>query len=497
LRTELLSRARAARRHKLELLEQGMLDLFQACGPQPDVEKDLEELAQSHQKVQRHHQQEKWLRRFKRAEDRFKGIAQNKQLELEARLRTRVATLRQKLEALRVRPLSDEVRQGADQLEHDVGELDRARGVEQILGGLRRAAEIEQDLKDLDRRARQDVRDLAAAQETLGERNAELQAEAARVDLALPDLEGEVEALAAGSEKLEAARQSAGRLDAVLEEQQRRLVERSRELLAAADREVREAAGALRLAGRPVPELDETNLPDDATPRHATAAVAERQELVSRLRDEAADAIDPLDERRKQLTAELEPMRLADLAPGDREDAEQLLAELDHGSWSLAEDALERLRLLARLVEKCELLFHRLKQDQLDAEQLLADLQSRLRDFNENQLRRYGRELTDRATALIYGVPNRPTRWLAVRRQLETADILLSRLERQATRLAARDVERAEAALRRRAQGAGGKRRKAAQELLAELGACGHDRLPPVTLRMRLLNAVPRVSPEG
>ncbi len=492
LRTRLLDQALEARRRELERLQRGIHDLFQACGPQPELKDVLKKLEKRHQRVSRHHQHGEWLKGYDRAYNReFKGIASSNQTQLETRLSSLREDLLTGLGELRSRPLSDAVRQDANELEHDVRELSRLEGVEKILGGLRHTPDLERRLEELDRGARQDIQDLKATQAALEARSSRLQAEAARIELDLPGLGDEIEALGTVAE-LEQARQAAGRLEGELDTQSRQLVERCRELLVEWGDKAVAVAGALRQTGNPVEDPPEVVLGDDVEPRHATEAAEESVQLYYRLSDQAGAAIADLDRRRLELRAELEPLRLEDLAPGDREDADQLLVELEEGSWSDAEDNLERLRLLAQLVEKCELLLGRLRQDQIAAEQHLDNLRRRLRRFNEAQLRRHCPELTDRVTALVYGVSEQPRQWAAVRHQLELAEKLFGRLERQATRLAARDLERAAEALRRPVPGAPEEAAATAEALLAELAACGHGRLPPVTLRMRLLNAAPR-----
>jgi len=490
LHERLTRRGQEIRNAKLREIEDYLGDLVQACGPQAGLEKKIAPLREL--SVQRHQDHATWLKRYTAANDFFHAIAENEQAALAKRLGDLIGKLESGLGQLRSQPLSDRVRGAADRLEDDLERLRMLTGITETLKGLRQSKSLEERIEELDHQARQEKKDFTAQQESLRQRNAALLEQAARLGIGVEDASAAIEDLTANVAQLEAARRAAESLTEALEERRRRFVAECRERLAEHHMRVRAGVEILEKVGD-APSLPAgAEIDPEAAPQPAVDAVLAEARRLDELNDQLRSAIEVVDRKRREALAEIEAIHLPSLEPADREDAEQLLTELREGSWAFTEDAVERLRRLDQLVEKCALFFDQLRQEQMTAEARRETLRQRLRSFNEAQLRRFCPELTQRVTALVYGIPDQPRQWSAVVEQLDEAERVFNRLEIQARRLAARDLERARRALRKQVQSSADRDlAEQAGSVLAEIDRLSPHELPPAALRMRVRNLTP------
>lgn len=490
LRDQLVGRARDLRIRKLADLRTRVDELVQACGYQPELHQRMAELEMM--PFDRSHLFREWASRFKRVEDYFQAIANTHEGALERRLSQLVEEIGQGLGALRSQPLSDQVRSEADALEHDLRELAGLNGAEPMLGGLGRSSGLKSTLDRLLRQARKDSEDLSRRQETLRETHQDLQLRAREAGLNAKDLSERIEDLSHGKDEpsLERARQLAAELSAELDRQRDDLLAQCRSRLDQGMAGVRATVEALRRTGTPftLPELPV--LPDGASPGDAVRALQRAEEAGHLLQSVVEKALRTHEERRLQARFALQHLRPESLGPDEQETVSQLLQELDEGSWAEAGTPVERFELLSQLIEKCDLLFERLNQEERSARSRYDDLRRRLRRHIENELRRFSPDLTDRVSDLIFGIPSQPASWRAVQEQLNVAERLLVRVEAQSARLAADELHRAVETLR-------GRRLTAeAQGLLDSLKSYSDEELPPVVVRTRLVNAA-RHAAEG
>lgn len=494
LRRHLVERAQQMRNEKLAGLEEQTADLRQACGPQPDLEERLAALKE--RSFDRHHLFRDWLNQFDQVLGFFRATAQTQEGALERRLSTVLARVDGQLQELKQHPLSAEVDRQAAGIEHDLRQLLLATGVEEILRGLRRADEIERQLEQLGRRALLEREELDRLQAELATRNEALQAAARRVKrerIAVADLAPAIAELSQGADEgsLEERRQRAAALVTGLASLEEQLVAQCRERLDDQLRAAERLRDVLRRCRIEPPSAVPPPLAASATPEAAVQAVLDARRQYQLLLQRVRALRGELESRLPQAQAELAGLRLDDLAPGDRQTAEQLLQELAAGDGEPARRSpLARLERMAQQVEKSDLFFQRLLQEQSSARERLADLRRRLQEFHDDQLHRYCPELTERIVALVYGVPQRPRQWSAVHHQLDRAAELFGRVEVQARRLAADELDGAAETLRqRRHETRDPAFRVAITRLLDELESRKDDELPPVTLRLRVLNA--------
>jgi ABC-type transporter Mla MlaB component len=494
LRQHLVARAQELRNEKLAGLEEQTADLFQACGYQPDLEERLAALKE--RSFDRHHLFRDWLNQFDQVLGFFRATAQTQEGALERRLSAVLARLEGQLQELKSHPLSAEVDRQAAGIEHDLRQLALPTGVEEILHGLRRANAIERQLEQLGRRALHEREELVRLQAELAAQNEALQSAARRVKrerIAIADLAPAIAELSQGAEEgsLEDRRQRAAALVVEIAALEEQLAAQCRERLGFQLRSAEQLRDVLRRCNIEPPAAVLPELAASAPPQAVVQAVLDARRQYQLLLQSVRSLRGDLESRLAQAQVEIAALRLDDLAPGDRQTAEQLLQELAAGDEASARrSSLERLERMAQQVEKSDLFFQRLRQEQSSARERLADLRRRLQEFHDDQLHLFCPELTERIVALVYGVPQRPRQWSAVHYQLDRAAELFGRVEIQARRLAAEELDGAAETLRqRRRETRDPAFRVAITRLLDELESRNDDELPPVTLRLRVLNA--------
>jgi hypothetical protein len=494
LRDRLLARGQELRKQRLAVLEEQLNDLAQACGPQPDLEQRL--AAVKLRTFDRYQLFRDWMSQVDQVEDYFKSIASTQESALEQRLSQLTSTLLSQVREVQSWPLSDEVRREAEVFAFDVGRLAKASGVEQILRGLRDRGELEQRIERIAQQARGELEELSQQQQRLFSLNQEIQLHSETAGLDLPDLSHQINELGHGEDKklsLEQARSLAGRLTQELEELRSSLVQRCREKLARQIKEMRATASVLRRAGTSLRLPKLPDVPSGAGPAQAAQALATATDLACQQREVLKETLLAFEKRRQQIRTSLQQISLPAMGVDEQDTVRELLLETESGSWSLTEDPVERLSLLAELAEKCEILSERMHQEERTARERRESLRRRLQRHRDNQMRRFSPDFTDRVAALVYGIPERPGQWRAVHKQLDEAERLLGQIDAQAARLAADELDTAADELRHRPESGD----REVRRLLDKLDRYPQDVLPPVTLRQRIVQAAERRAKKG
>ena len=491
LRDQLVEKARQRRDQRLAELGEQLDDLNDACGLQPDLQRRLDEL--KGKAVERYQTYRDWIAQHTQVRNLFLAIANTNEGALEARRDELVKKLQEGLEQASAQPLSDEVKRQVDSLAYDMRQLEKTAGAEDILRFLRRRHALQAQVVAIGEQAAQDIEQLSRQLAQLRAQNDELRRLGTAVGLQPPDLSQRLdELMGPESSSLEEARRRSDELAAETSTNRQLFVASCRTLLEDQLVAVRAATAALARSGRPlaIPALPEVAA--TASPQEAVEAVAAGIAAHQQTKQAVKRAQSEVEAKRRRAESELNLLPLATLGPAERELAERLREELATGSWSRAR-GLARLELTARLVEKCALLFARLQQEEQSARARLAAVREQLQAFTEDQLRQYCPELTDRVAALVYGIADELHQWPAIHHQLDVVEPLFARVQAQARRRAAAELELVVEVIKRRVRSPDGSSFKAAAEpLLAEVAAHGHHELPPVTLRLRALNLAAR-----
>lgn len=493
LRDRLRERAAQVRGEKLRDLEQQMEDLQRACGHQAELSTRLAGLRTM--TIERPQMFEDWLYKADLFHNSFKSIAHSHAGRLETSLREAAADIGERLTELEKRPLSNEVGKDVALLQQELRQLAHASEVEDILRRLRRADEMTRTIERLGQRAEQDFLDVERSQRELARRSEVLQAELERIKIVDLDITGITAKIAALSQSsldasLETRRQEAATLSTELDHLETLFVDGCRERLAGKLKSVQRTITALTRAGLPPPSIEQPAIESGASPRDAAEAVLRAKKLHQTLLQDARAKRKTLEDQRVEAQRDINAVRPADLAPGDRQEWEQLVRELTSGAWSRTSSPLERMERLAQLMLRYDIFMERLQREQRTALIRRDELKQRLQAFYEDQLHTYCPELTQRVEGFIYGLPEQPRQWSAVHHQLNAADDLFTRVDVHARRLAADELHRASETLRQRIRGATNSSFHAsAKALLAELDEYAPETLPPVRLRVRLLQA--------
>ncbi|WP_295386266.1 hypothetical protein [uncultured Thiodictyon sp.] len=182
------------------------------------------------------------------------------------------------------------------------------------------------------------------------------------------------------------------------------------------------------------------------------------------------------------------------LGQNDRGDREALLRQFQHWRPDDLADPLERIAVLREWLENAEHIQRRIESAARRLRERGEALRERLRRFNGLFLQGYCPELYVRVEALIH--PPADTQWPrgAQAVQLEEAQRLLRLLERQAQRLAAREIGETLQLLEQHARRT---KDPESSALVAEIRALSPEQQPPARLRRRLADQRQALGSQG
>ncbi len=489
LRAQLLERAASARAVTLQQMEQSIADLRQACGDQRDLEATLADLTT--RATNRPPLFRDWLARAEKLHQSFQSVAQSHVDLLETRLLETRARIARTLEELEHRPLSDETRRAAALFAQDLRRFHEAANGEEALVQLSRTNAIARDVERLERRAEEDLREIEQRQRQLTAKHESLRLEAMRVKgvaLDLATTSARIAALNDGTEErsLEDRRRDAESLGAELETLESTFMDRCRVQLDVHLASIDRTTSILQQAGSEPPSTVPPSIAKGATLHEAATAVIRARQIHHALLRLARELRKSLEARQERAKTMLEGLRPDDLGPAERQHVEHLFRELRDVASSRISNLIDALELRASVVHKCDQFFELLQRERRGADEKLAALQLRFREFTAEHLDRFCPELSDRVAALIYGVPRHARHWRSVHEQLDRAAELFGRLRSYAERLAVDELDRAAETLRIRLRGAND---SSLQKLLAELDACQPEVFVPAALRQRAVTA--------
>lgn len=489
LRTRLLERAATVRTETLRQMEQDVADLRQACGDQRDLDATLTELAT--RSTNRPPLFRDWLARADKFRHSFKSVAQSHVDVLETRLRETRERVARKLEELEHQPLSDKARRASVLFAQDLRLFHEAANGGEALAQLSRVNEIARDVERLERQAEEDLREIEQRQQRLTERHESLRHEVERVkgvELDLVTTSARIAALNDGAEdrSLEDRRRDAESLAVELDTLESTFIDRCRAQLEVHLVSIHRAIGVLRSARIDPPSTELPSIASSTTFHDAATAVTGSRQIHHALLRLARQTRKELDARQKVAQTALEELRPGDLGPAERQRVEHLLRELADVASSRVANLIDALERRATVVRKCDEFFDLLQRERRGADERLASLQLRFREYTGEHLDRFCPELSDRVAALIYGVPRHARHWRSIHDQLDHATEVFDRLKACAQRLAVDELDRAAEALRARVRGTND---PSLRQLLAELDSYEPELLVPAELRQRVVTA--------
>ena len=433
---------------------------------------------------------EDWCEQLRDAKAAFQARVKRSESELLAQLNRSLADCRQRLDTLGLIPRLDEKDARFAYLQATFESLNRA-GEEidplGLLADVQRARVLLSDLDALEQAIRAENAGLAEERAALERRADWLTERAARLGIALPATPPDPVPLANDAS-----------LQTNLEQVRRQLTDRARQLAQAEDHFAQRCRDAIDADHRRTDQVLRVLAPErirqcglDLSPiGAATAALGEIADRVERLRARRAgvEALLPGEEqarmdRAAELQQALVQIPAEQLGHNDRGERDQMLRQLERWDPNRLADPVERIDALAELCENAEHLRKRFVVAAQRLQERSEALLERLRRFNGLSLQGYCPDLYLRVEALVH--PPADTRWPrgAQAWQLREAERLLGLLERQAQRLAAREIAGHVQVLQRHAQRA---QDTAAQAVVDEVLALPPEQPPPARLRRRL-----------
>ena len=285
LRHDLAARAGRRREARLRELEELLVDLESACGPQPGLRELLDRLKA--RAVDRYQEHEDWLEEFGETNEYFRSIAGDHSPVLQQRLNERTAGLMQNLRILLDKPLAEELRQRATVLESELDGLAGLDETEEVLWALRRSNELQNQLEDWETEARKSLEKLLSAQRGLHERNDWLQSEGSRWGFAGPDFSEAIAALGEGTahRTLDRAQRLAEELEAAVAEREQGFLAHCREVLAKRSDVAAGLIEALEAAGAHGSAIGRSAPGSVSDPRQAARMLAAAEAAVGLLFD--------------------------------------------------------------------------------------------------------------------------------------------------------------------------------------------------------------------
>jgi hypothetical protein len=181
----------------------------------------------------------------------------------------------------------------------------------------------------------------------------------------------------------------------------------------------------------------------------------------------------------------LESIQAEGLGYNDRSDREAILRQFQQWHPGALADPLERLIALGELIDNAEHIQRRIESAVLRLQERREALRERLRRFNTLFLQGYCPDLYRRVEALTHPPENIPWPRGVEEAQITEAERMFRLLERQAHRLAAREIGETVQTLE------GNVRRTQDPEvrtLIEEVRGLPLEQLPPMRLRRRLVD---------
>lgn len=443
------------------------------------------------------------------------GIAHAKEKELAAHLGGCVQRLEERVTRLGGFDLTDNVRCEVVSLVERTGKLNNPIGQRTIREYLRLASLIEKEVEVLERRASEDLAAYARLKSSLLERIADLERAVTAFGMQ------ENATFGRGLSNEVSQQESQGNLDDMLdrlEEIGRIVGEAENEFIAGCAPTLeehfnfcREAHVALSVAcaslgkghqqgrfssDKPQPRYpkDATNAYDEWTKRRAHYA-----EQLRELRPELEKAAKGAQGHFHQLI-----QTPGYFSPPQRHQAEEIMKSLDEfaapaGLPDL--DSLPGFTSLANVMNRYQTFIGPIEGEREEIDELHKTLIGRLRNFSEEDLEKRFEEAADRISALVYGINVHAQPSADVKRQLELADGLLTRVEICVRRQAAEELDNACAAADTYLRTAANPIRQELQSAVNHVNEFAPGELAPAPVRRRLLQYTDRlgkgVAPRG
>ncbi|WP_295432689.1 hypothetical protein [uncultured Thiodictyon sp.] len=485
LEQDLVERAAERRRAGLADLGARCALFAQLVGAAPDLDELVQDLSAETPDNPRDH--EDWCEQLRDAEEAFQNRVKRSETALLATFSADLGDCRTRLEALGATPRQlardaelARLRDGFERLARTGPGIDPLSLLNQVEG----ARGLRADLEALEAGLREDDAALAAAHADLERRRRWLEERAPGLGIAVPAMT--VDNQVSGAAPLPgAAGALLARQERLLSDAEARFAQVGREAIEAVNRRIGQLLTVLTPERTGAAGLDLAAIPPapDGGLGRIDDTLGQVRTRLAALESLAADEEQSLTAAAAHMRQALELIPAAPLGRHDRDDREALLRQLQQWRPGTPADPVERLTALRELIENARHIEQRIASVARQLQARREALGEGLRRFNGLFLQGYCPDLYGRVEALVH--PPAQTRWPrgAEAGQLQEAERLFRLLERQAQRLAAREIGETLQVLERQARRGADPR---VQALVAAVQGLPPEQPPPARLRRQL-----------
>jgi hypothetical protein len=492
LQQVMLEHAAELRSRRIEDLEERYKLFAALAGADESLAATLKDLRFESPDNPRDH--EEWSELLRESADKLEARVRGAENDLLGKLRQHLAECHKHLDAMdaiaRLDDKDAQLKQARIRYEElrPAAEGTDSRG---LLDKVIQAQKLADELRDLEQAMQEDYAGLQAQRDRLLKRAKWLREQARALGIRLPETTPDPEQLAEPGNRQTNLQQE--RQD--LEERERLLGEAEGRFVETCGREIEQTSQRIgQMTAVISPERIHAEKLDLSALPAANDDLADLVEHVDQVRTRLAGVERLLLDEEQASTARIKELReaLAAVSPerlgfAERSERDLMLRQLERWDPNGNADPVARIGELCDLIANADAILSQFATAARALQDRREQLQERLRRFNRLFLQAYCPELYLRVEGLVH--PPAQTRWPkdAESRQLDEAERLLARLERQSERLAAREIAEHLAALDQHAKRTND---SDAQTLVEEIAGLPPEQPPPAHLRRRLAELV-------
>ncbi|HLC16813.1 MAG TPA: hypothetical protein VJL89_11380, partial [Thermodesulfovibrionia bacterium] len=452
-----------------------------------------------------------WLNEFERFQTSFKSIAKNYQSDLEEKLEQLVDFLKKERKDLSVTPLHPEVIKEIELFDKKLQNLEGyVSESEEVFHKIKKSHELKEQLNKLKQKVKEqedkwnkEIQALSAKNEALSKLNTEL-LESSDFDLALKAQANRIQKLremVLQNNKIawEEARQKIAAIEQEHEQLEKNIKKRCEQLLEEYSLKFETIRQVLDIANGNLSFDDLPLISDDDSLEDIVQVVRKGKKLQQDVHDKLDKGIENYKKNSQDLLEEIKSINNAAMSPDVHDEIEYLVEELKDVLAVSSDDKIKYFQFLLDAVNKTDDFLKNLKHEEYEVKEKAKLLSDRLRafKFGDGYYRyirvrftgEYGKlalfDLVSRVEAMITGVKERPgAPSVMLKQQLEQAERLFNRIENQAIRLAAQEVDESIKKLKRKMDSSSDRGFLAkGRDLLEKVGNCHEEERLPSRMR--------------
>jgi hypothetical protein len=466
LTEEMKNKAGEYRNSQIIDLDKHMDEFVQLCGSQPDLDRQLSALRQK--AVDSYQGHREWLNEFEKFQTSFQAIAKNFQSDLEEKLEELIDLLKKERKDLSVTTLPPEVIKEIELFDKELQNLGGyVNESEEVFQKIKKSYELQEQLNKLKQEVKEQedkwdkaIQVLSAKNEALSKLNAELRELSKETDLALKAQANRIKELNENLKDNKITWEKAGQKTTEIEQShdqiEKILKTKCEQLLEEYSLKFETILHVLDTADGNLSFEDLPSISDDDSLEDIVQVVRKGKKLLQDVDDKLDKGIENYKKNGQDLLEEIKSINKAAMSPDVHDEIEDLEEELKDILAGSSDDKIKYFQFLLEAFNKTDDFLKNLKHEEYEVKEKAKLLSDRLRAFKfcDGYYRyirvrftgEYGKlalfDLVSRVEAMITGVKERPgAPSVMLKPQLEQAERLFNRIENQAIRLAAQEVD--------------------------------------------------------